>query len=75
MPLVDMMEIVERAIRKFNVAQIDRPKIRETFRKAGQDSWFDCGERFKAHLDSLEQDALYKNQINNQSGEEKSLNK
>ena len=68
MPVAEMMDIVEEAVKKINTEQLTNPTIRHSFQKAGQDPWFDWDEVFKAHLDSLEQDALYKKLIDNQRG-------
>ena len=41
--------------------------LRKTFRKVSQDPWNDSSEEFKAHLDSLEEDAMYKALYDNQT--------
>ena len=63
MPLVDMAEIVEGAIKKFNTEQQGSRTIEAAFQKSGQDPWFNCDDVFKSHLDSLESNSLYKQTV------------
>ena len=62
-----MIKIVEEAIKEFNEKEQQRQSIRKTFRKVKQDPWNDSSEEFKAHLDSLEEDAMYKALYDNQT--------
>jgi hypothetical protein len=50
--------------------QLSSESIRKTFRKVNQDPWRDCEIEFNAHLDSLQEDAIYKKNLDNQSAAE-----
>ena len=53
MPIVEMMDIVEKSVKRFNVGQLETRSIEKTFISAGQHPWKDCSAEFKTHLDNL----------------------
>ena len=58
-PIVKMMEIIEKAVKQFNDRQRETKSVKKEFVNAGQDPWKDCKQRFKAHLNSLSKLPLY----------------
>ena len=59
MPIVEMMDIVEKSVKLFNVGQLETRSIEKTFISAGQHPWKDCSVEFKNHLDNLSKLPLY----------------
>jgi hypothetical protein len=68
--IAEMTNIVEAAVKEYNEKQRASESIRLTFRKVNQDPWKDCKSEFKAHLDSLQEDAMYRRIIDNQTATE-----
>ena len=66
-PRDTLIDICERAVKKMNQQQHEKPTIRTNFRKAGQDPFVDCTAAFKAHLDSLSKDVMYKRILDQQT--------
>ena len=62
-----MINVVEEAFKEFNRRELERESIRKTFRKVSQDPWRDSSAEFKAHLDSLAEEAMYKALFDNQA--------
>ena len=58
-PVVQMMEIIEEAIKEFNRRQRETGSIRKMFVSAGQNPWVECEEEFKEHLDALAKLPVY----------------
>ena len=57
---LDMMtDIVEESTKDFNYGQRTSRSINKAFRFAGQDTWVERNNEFKAHLDSLAKLTLY----------------
>lgn len=69
MPITEMADIVEAAVKGFNQDERQRRSIEKTFRKAGQDPWCHDEDLFKSHLDDLTQSSLFKANIEYRKGE------
>ena len=62
-----MILIVEDAVKSYNAKQRATESIRATFRKVNQDPWRDLTLEFCRHLDSLEENSMYKRLLDNQT--------
>ena len=69
MKVDEMTKIIENACKIFNDQQKQTRSVELTFRKAGQDPWYDCRELFEEHLQSLTMLSLYRSAIDNQTGQ------
>ena len=69
MKVDQMTTIIEQACKQFNDQQKRTRSVAQTFRKAGQDPWYDCREEFQEHLQSLSTMSLYGSAIEYQNGE------
>ena len=68
-----MTEIIEAAIKEFNLSEKKNQSIKKTFKAAGQDIWSDWEEvepLFEEHLNKLAKLPLYKHTIENQTSTE-----
>ena len=65
-----MTEIIEAAVKEFNLNEKRNQSIKKTFRSVGQDIWEDWDvlePLFEAHLDALAKLPLYATTIDNQT--------
>lgn len=60
MPIDEMTVIVEDGVKDFNIKQHTTESVRKMFRKVNQDPWLDCKKELDAHLDSLQENSMYK---------------
>ena len=58
-PIVEMMDIVEKSVKLFNVGQLETRLIEKTFISVGQHHWKDCSVESKNNLDNLSKLPLY----------------
>ena len=47
LPIVEMMDIIEKAVVEFNTKQRETQSIKKTFLSAGQHPWQDCEKEFE----------------------------
>ena len=59
LPIVEMMDIIEKAVVEFNTKQRETQSIKKTFLSAGQHPWQDCEKEFEEHLQKLSKLPLY----------------
>ena len=60
MPINKMTVIVEDGVKQFNTKQCSKPTVQNMFRRVNHDPWNDFKAEFERHLDSLQEDSMYK---------------